>query len=108
MKQSIARKELSRVEENGKETIVNDIIHFDFDEGILCLLEEIFDDWEYASNHGINMLEDGETQIIDVDQALDELEDRIMGDETPDKEDTQREHTIKEYLEDYRGYTIWI
>ena len=104
---SIARKEVSRTEADGKEIIVNEIIHFNFDGGVLETMDMIFDDWEYAQEHGV-YIDDEDITIIDVNMALDELEDRIMGDDTPDKEDTQNEILIRDYLEKFRGFTIHI
>ena len=104
---SIARKELTRVEQDGKEIVTNEIIHFDFDGGIMETLDMIFDDWEYAQEHGVYTNDDGIT-VIDVNMALDEMDDRILNDDTPDKEDTQNEILIKDYLEKFRGFTIYI
>jgi len=104
---SIARKEISRIEQNGKEVVTNEIIHFDFDGGVLEAISNIFDDWEYAQEHGIYSDEDDVTMIT-VDMALDEMEDRIMRDDTPDKEDTQNEILIKDYLTKFKGFTIYI
>jgi hypothetical protein len=114
-----ARKEISRIEEKeilhnptlgmtGQETIINEIIHFDFDDGILQGISDIFDDWEYGKDHGIFVNEDEDIYMIEVNACLDEIEDRIMADETPDKEDSQKEKLIKDYLEKYRGFDIWI
>ena len=111
---SIARKELSRTETQGgkqvgiHEHIVNIIIRFEFDEGVLTDLEYIFQDWEYSNEHGVHCHEENEIELIDVNECLQEIEDRIEQDETPDKEDSQREILIKKYLEQFRGFTIWI
>jgi hypothetical protein len=106
--QSIARKETNRTEENGREIIFNDIIRFDFDAGVQSAIEDIFDDWEYAQNHGVQVSEDGELFLLDVTQLLDEMEDRIMNDGTPDNEDSHREKMIFDYLSKYKGFTIWV
>jgi hypothetical protein len=104
---SIARKELSRTEQDGKETIVNEIIHFKFDGGVLESINLIFDDWEYAQEHGVYSDDDGVTIII-VNQILDKLDDRIMNDDTPDKDDTQNEVLVRDYLLKFKGFTIWV
>jgi len=104
---SIARKELSRIEQDGKETIVNEIIHFEFDSVVLEAIDMIFDDWEYAQEHGVFTNDDDVTMII-VNQALDEMEDKIMGDDTPDKEDSSNEILVRDYLTKFKGFTIWV
>jgi hypothetical protein len=104
---SIARKELSRTEVDGKETIVNEIKHFEFDAVVLELIEDIFDDWEYAQAHGVQGDEEYDIVFIEVDRCIDELDDRIL-DAEPDGENATMEIKIKTYLEPYRGFTIWL
>ena len=101
--QSIARKEFSRLEEGNNETIVNEIIRFDFDKTILDDINFIFDDWEYAQEHGINYWED-DLHLITVNELLDELDDRCLDDDY----DSKREKRIKKYLAKYKGFTIWV
>jgi hypothetical protein len=101
---SIARKELSRVESGNKEIVTNEIIRFDFDEAVLSGLEYVFDDWEYAQNHGVRCNEDDEILMIDVDECMEEIDGRIIDNE----DDNIREKVIKEYLEKYKGFTIWV
>lgn len=103
--ESIARKEISRSETDGKETIINEIIHFKFDEGVMEAFDMIFDDWEYAQEHGVYSNDDG-ISMIDVDMALDEMDDKIMDDDTPDKEDTFNEKLIRDYLLKFKGFHI--
>ena len=103
---AIARKELSRIENEDKEVITNEIVRFDFDEKIMNYLETIFDDYEYGQNHGVYQNEDGEICIIDVDMLLDEMHDMIADDESKDKEETATEKTISEYFEKFKGFNI--
>ena len=67
----------------------------------------IFDDWEYAQEHGVYSNDDG-VSVIDVDMTLDEMDDKIMADDTPDKEDTFNERLIRDYLLRFKGFTIHI
>jgi hypothetical protein len=103
-KKSIARKEISRVEFDGTETIVNSIIHFDFDTEILERLGEIFEDYDYATSHNIYFNEDSDLVYIEVDSVIDEMEDRSLNDE----EDNDVEKKIIVYLTPYKGFTIWV
>lgn len=104
MIQSIARKELTRTELDGKEMIINEIRRFDFDNKILAEIEEIFDDWEYAQNHGVFCNEEDEIVMMDVDIVLEELQERIDCNE----EYREYEKTIIQYLKDFKGFKIWV
>ena len=105
--EATARKELARSEADGKETIINEIVHFEFDPGVMEVMDLIFDDWEYAQEHGVYSNDDGIT-MIDVNMLLDEMDDKIMADDTLDQEDTFNEKLIRDYLDKFRGFTIHI
>ena len=100
---STARKELSRTEENGKETIVNEIIHFDFDGSILDDLKDIFGDGEYEQEHGVFFDKYEEIHSIDVYDCIMELNERTF-----DDDDYTKEMRIIAYLEKYKEFKIWV
>ena len=103
---STARKELSRIEKGGKETIVNEIKHFEFDTNIRFDLETLFDDWEYGIDNGICYDRDGDEIImIEVNDCLEEVNNRLSEDEDTFEEECKR---IKPYLEQFKDFTIWV
>ena len=103
---SIARKEFSRLRENGQETIVNDYIEFEMDKDIYATLIEIFDDYEYAEEHGVFWNQDDDIHLIEVDKVVEELDDRMMEREA---DEIFKEKLLREYLyPKFKGYTIWI
>lgn len=104
MKKSIARKELSRVIKNNKETVINDYHKFDFDKAAYAALENIFDDYEYAQDHGVYCDRDNAFVFLEVDVVLDELKGRSLN----DNEDNIEEKTLSDFLKEWKGYTIWI
>jgi len=101
--QSIARRELSRVEKNGKETVIYDIIHFDFDKEIREDIDFIFDDYEYAQNHGVNYWEE-DLYLITVNDLIEELKDKLLDNDY----DGEREKKMIKYFEKYQNFIIWV
>jgi hypothetical protein len=104
MDKSIARKELSREVANDKETIINEIIYFEFDSGVLEAIDMIFDDWEYAQEHGVFTNDDGVT-LINVDDCIQEMEEKIK---MNDDDDTFNEKLVRDYLMKFKGFSIWV
>jgi hypothetical protein len=102
---STARRELSRIEADSKETVVNEIIHFNFDPAVESTILDMFDDWEYAQQHGIHF-DDDSLRLITVDSCIEEMQDRITSQNDP--EETMREEIIIEYLKQFKGFTIWM
>lgn len=104
MKKSIARKELSRVIKNNKETVINDYHKFDFDKAAYAALENIFDDYEYAQDHGVYSDRDDAFVFLEVDAVIEELKERVSND--PDC--SLEEKTLRDFLKEWKGYTIWL
>ena len=106
------RKELSRKIEDNKEFVVNEIYKFEFDGGVMEAINEVFDDGEYAADHGVYLdwrLE--EIALIKVDNVLEEVEERIHEQEQDGETDScfyNRLIIIRDYLKDWKGYTIWV
>lgn len=105
-----ARKELSRTVIGYTEVIQNKYLKFDFDTYIRELIDDIFDDFEYAQEHGVYYYED-DLYSIDVNSCIDELNDRLlMNDDEEETEDDEKEpeEKIIEYLTPYKDFTIWV
>jgi len=103
---SIARKEISRIKENGKEIVIYEYIEFEMDKGIYGTLIDIFEDYEYAQDHGVFWNQDDDIQLIEVDKIVEELDDRMIERE---EDEIFKEKLLKEYLyPKFKGYTIWI
>ena len=104
MNKSIARKEISRVVKDNKETIVNEFYEFEFDKAAYSALNNIFDDYEYARDHGVYSDED-DFYLIDVDIVIEELQDRMLDEE----EENIKERVLYEFLiPRWKGYKIWL
>ena len=101
---SIARKEISRIRENGKEIIVNEYIEFDMDKGLCASFIDIFEDYEYAQEHGVYITQDNDIFSIDVDMVIDELNERLIDRE---EDEVMHEKILLEFLSQYKGYSIW-
>lgn len=103
MKLSRARKEISRTENDGKETIVNEIIRFKMPPEIMEGLKDIFDDYEYGQENGVYSDLDGFV-TIDVDECVNALlERKDYAEETYFIEDL-----LIEFFKKYAGFTIWV
>jgi hypothetical protein len=113
-KQSIARKELSRTEENGLETVKNIIERFEFDDDVERILADIFDDYEYAQDNGLYFDAFDAISYIEVDKVLKELREKLEQEEDIESDDELDENyiadlkTVINYLNLYTAYTIWV
>jgi hypothetical protein len=99
-----ARKEISREEKDGTETIKNEIIHFDIPPEIEQALNFIFDDYEYGQDHGVFVDSLDRIHTINVEDMLEELHDRIEND--PDN--SFMEKVLIDFFEKYEGFTVWV
>lgn len=104
MNKSIARKEISRIKENGKETIVNEYIEFEMDKGIRSSFYDLFEDYEYAQEHGVYYDLNDDILFIRVNFVLDELNDRLID---RSEDEITCEKILIDFLSQYKGYDIW-
>ena len=100
----IARRFISKTIEGSKETIVNEIIEFDFDKAMKQTVCDLFEDWEYAQGHGVFYNQQEDLFSIDVDDCLEELKERQYNED----EEYAQEKLLMNYLDKYSGYTIYI
>ena len=97
---AIARKEISREFKDNKETIINERKDFLFDISIQEIIEEIFEDYEYARDKGVYWGED-ELYMIEVNSLLEECEQRL-------EDEDSRERDIITYLKKWKDYKIYM
>jgi len=109
MEQSVARKQLSRVVVEGKETVVNEYKEFSFDKAIYAEMLNEFDDEEMAANNGVYGSVDDDISIIDVSKVCQYLSDQISDAEVDKETETyryERWKQIYDYLKPWKGFEI--
>ena len=107
MSESILRKELSREIKDGKEYVVNEFLKLQVPLEVEEAINWIFDDYEYAQDHGVYYNYDDDISLIDIDNMLECLEDKIQ-DAIDEEEDYDKEKLVKEFFVKYKGFKIWM
>lgn len=108
MSKAIIRKHQKTTVRLYKEIITNYYEEIDFDDKILnYICDYIFDDWEYAQDHGVYFDQEDELQCIKIDMMLDELHDRCI--DRDEEEECRIEKEIVTYCKKWKkkDYTIW-
>jgi hypothetical protein len=119
-KQSIARKELSReliIKDNNIEIVKYEYKKFDFDKDIRILIEEVVCDNNLDEYVGLGFDYDGDVSYIDVNDFIEHLESRIedireeyVNDKEMEEDSGDYENYTKiiKYLEQYKGFNVWL
>ena len=90
------------------ETIKNEYEEIDFDNDIYeNITENLFEDYEMAQENGVYYDLTGILHTIDVELAVEYLNDRINDKWTDDEDEYISEKLVRDYLLKFKGSVLW-